>query len=102
MPSAALQAATFTARKRSRSRRFVLALTTHAAAVGQIVVGLDTVATAVAASWVQSEIDGQAWVALTSGVVGAIPLAGDGPTMSDGSVTWQRWFGNLLSMPNTP
>jgi len=99
MLTGAQQAATYNARRRSRSRRFAQALTVHRS--GLTVVGMDEVATAAAADFVQDEQGIGPWVALTSGVTDATPLTGNG-VVSDGLVTWQFWSGNLLSMPKTP
>lgn len=99
MISAANQAASWRIRRRNRTKQFAAQLTVHRA--GLTVTGMDQVATAAAADFVQSEVDGLPWIALSSGTTGATPLAGNG-TMSDGGVTWQQWAGAIPSAPNTP
>jgi hypothetical protein len=100
--NAARQASAYFIRQRQRGRQFANALTVHAA--GLTVVGADQFdgKYLTGAMFVQSEIDGLPWVALTSGVTGAEPLSGNGPTKSDGSVTWLQWSGKILSAPPTP
>lgn len=97
--TAAISAALWRLRRRNRTKQFAAGLTVHGA--GLTVTGMDQVATAAAADFVQSEVDGLPWVALTSGTSGATPLAGNG-TMSDGGVTWQQWTGYISAAPNTP
>jgi len=96
------QSARYNMALRRRGRQFASALTVHAA--GLTIVGANQFNGNLTsgAMFVASEIDGQPWVALSSGVSGATPLAGDGPTMSDGAITWQRWPGVIRSMPATP
>lgn len=97
--AAQTQAAAWRLRRRNRSKQFAAALTVHQA--GLTVIGMDRVATAAAADFVQSEIDGLPWIALTSGVSSGAPLSGNG-TMSDGTITWMQWGGYISASPNTP
>ncbi len=99
--AAVVQSAAFNMRLRWRGHEFAAALTVHAA--GLTIVGADQFNGnyTSGAMFVQSEIDGLPWVALTSGVSGATPLAGNG-TMSDGSITWLQWGGKILAAPPTP
>jgi hypothetical protein len=101
MGVAQIQSAAFNMRLRRRSRQFANALTVHGA--GLVVIGADQFGGNLqsGAMFVQSEIDGLPWVALTSGVAGATPLSGNG-TMSDGGVTWQQFAGVIRAAPNTP
>jgi hypothetical protein len=97
---AARQAASYTIRKRQRGRQFANALTVHTA--GLVVVGADHFGGRLlsGAMFVQ-DADGNPWVALSSGVTGAVPLSGNG-TINDGGVTWLQWGGRLNSAPPTP
>jgi hypothetical protein len=95
-------AASWRIRRRNRGAQMVANLPTHLASVGLTAVGLDAVTAALAASWVISEVDGLAWVALTSGTVGAGVLAGSGPVMSDGNLQWKRWSGFVTAQPSGP
>lgn len=100
MSTAATNAALFTMRKNSRSRRFALALTPHQA--GLTVVGVDQTGSTDTADYVQDDnSNGLAFVAMTSGVTGATPLNNNEATSFDGAVTFQYWP-RLLVAPNTP
>lgn len=100
--NAQTQAATWRMRRRNRSKQFAAGLTVHAA--GLTVIGADAFGGNLTsgAMFVQSEIDGLPWVALTSGTSGATALSGNNGTMSDGGVIWQQWTGYLLVAPPTP
>lgn len=102
MSVAAIQSAAFNMRLRRRSRQFASALTVHAA--GLAITGADAFngQYASGAMFVQSEIDGLPWVALSSGTSGATPLAGNGPVMSDGSIEWLQWSGLIRAAPSSP
>jgi hypothetical protein len=99
--AAAIQSARFNMALRRRGRQFASALTVHAS--GLAITGADQFDGMLqsGAMFVQSEVDGQPWVALTSGTSGATPLSGTS-TMSDGSIVWQPWPGIIRSMPPTP
>ncbi len=99
--SAQNQASAWRIRRRNRGKAMVANLPTHLASVGRTAVGLDSVGTIMAASWVRSEVDGLPWVALTSGTVSAGVLAGNG-TADDGGVTWQQWQGFIAAQPQGP
>jgi hypothetical protein len=73
-------------------------------ASGQTIIGADQFGGDLTsgAMFVKSEVDAVPWVALTSGTSGATPLKGNGPTMSDGSIDWQRWPGLIRVAPPTP
>lgn len=100
MPTAQQSAASYFIRQRQRSRQFALALTLHTA--GLTVVGADMFGDRLTSgAMFVKDVDGNPWVALTSGVTGATPLTGNG-TMDDGGVTWMQWGGKLLVAPPTP
>ncbi len=99
--AAAYAAASFIMRKNRRSRQFALALTPHQA--GLTVVGVDHTGSTDTADYVQDDNGkGLPFVALTSGVTGAMPLNNNEAVVSDGSVTFQYWAGRLLTAKNTP
>jgi hypothetical protein len=104
IPQQARQVASYYIRQRQRGRLYASQLTTHAGAVGLTIIGADQFGGnyQTGAQWVRSEIDNLPWVALDSGVCGSIPLAGNGPAMSDGSIRWLQWSGKVLSAPPTP
>ena len=101
MINAQAQAAAWRIRRRLRGKAMVANLPTHLASVGLTAVGLDSVGTIMAASWVRSEVDGLPWVALSSGTVDAGVLAGNG-TINDGGVTWQQFQGFIAAQPSGP
>jgi hypothetical protein len=93
LAQATLQAARFTMRKNSRSRRFCIALPVHTAGMVVSAAGL----------YVQDdEGNGQAWVSLGAGTTGATPLEGDATVINDGGVSWAKYSGRLLVMPPHP
>lgn len=100
--AATIQATRYNMALRRRSRQFASELTVHAA--GQTIIGADQFGGhyTSGAMFVQSEIDGLPWVALTSGTTGATPLKGNGPVMSDGSIEWLQWSGLIRAAPPTP
>lgn len=101
MNESARQAASYNMRLRRRGRQFADALTVWASALN--VTGADRangMLQSGVAMFVQ-DADGNAWVALTSGVTGDIPLSGNA-TMSDGNIVWQPWPGIIRAMPPTP
>lgn len=95
------QTAAYFIRQRQRSRQFANALTPHRAEL--TVVGADRFngMYTSGAMFCQSEVDGQPFVAITSGVTGSTPLTGD-TTVNDGSVLWLKWSGKILTAPPTP
>lgn len=97
----AQQSASYWMRLRRRGRQFASALTVHAA--GQTIKGADQFngALTTGAMFVQSEVDGLPWAALTSGTTGSTPLKGNG-VINDGGVTWVQWSGIIRSAPPTP
>jgi hypothetical protein len=99
--AATLQSARYNLRLRRRGRQFASELTVHAA--GQTIVGADQFNGNLTsgAMFVQSEVDGLPWVALTSGTTGSTPLTGNG-VINDGGVTWQQFAGVIRYMPPTP
>lgn len=102
MSTAAFQSAAYNMRLRRRSREFASALTPHVE--GLTIVGADQFNGNLTsgAMFVQSEIDGLPWVAMTSGISGGTPLAGNGPVASDGSIEWLQWSGLIRAAPPTP
>jgi hypothetical protein len=102
MGNATIQSASYNMRLRRRSRQFASELTVHA--VGQTIIGADQFNGnfTSGAMFVASEIDGLPWVALSSGISGGTPLAGNGPVASDGSIRWLQWSGLIRSAPPTP
>jgi hypothetical protein len=101
MGTAATNAALFTMRKNSRSRRLALALTRHQS--GLTVTGVDVTGSTATADYVQDDNgNGLTFVALTSGFTGSTPLNNNEAVTNDGGVTWQYWAGRLLVAPNTP
>jgi len=94
-------AASYFIRQRQRGRYYASQLAVHTA--GQTIVGADAFGGRLTsgAMFVQSEVDGQPFVALTSGTTGATPLTGD-MTINDGGVLWLKWSGKILSAPPTP
>lgn len=91
--TAASQAAQFTMRKNSRSRRFALALPLHTAGMMVASAGL----------YVQDDLGlGLPWVSLGAGTTGSGILEGGESVINDGGVSWQRYNGRLLVPPPTP
>jgi hypothetical protein len=101
MSTAVNQSARYNMALRRRGRQFAAALTVHAA--GLTVVGADQFDGNLTsgAMFVQSEVDGQPWAALTSGTTGSTPLIGNG-VVNDGGVTWVQWGGVIRVAPPTP
>jgi hypothetical protein len=101
MDAQARQTSAYYIRQKMRGRQFASALTVHR--VGLDVVGADQFGGKYlsGAMFVQSEIDGLPWVALTSGTTGGKPLNGN-DTINDGGVLWLQWSGKILAAPPTP